>query len=179
MPRLTTKPVKMRYFKSALTGYRLVAGGRRLAAAIALQWKTVPASLYATLPADQRAAIESEENEVRLNYNDRERCRSLANEDAQKAREFLESQSQVTEKEEDEFIGEFAEKPSKGGRPKKPANKAAVAEAIGVSRQSLDKAEEHVDIANIYPLRSMLRNSPRSETPQPPSKRGCPTHSRE
>ena len=99
---------------------------------------------------------------MRLNYNDRERCRSLANEDAQKAREFLESQSQVTEKEEDEFIGEFAEKPSKGGRPKKPANKAAVAEAIGVSRQSLDKAEEHVDIANIlHPLRSMLRNSPR------------------
>jgi len=123
--------------------YRLVAGERRRRAALILRWEKIPASLLADLTESQLREIEFEENENRKDLTDRERQKTFRAskqvvENAKKARDVLGTARKTPN--------------SKGGRPtKESAPQQDVAEALGTSRRSLERAEQHVDLGERYP----------------------------
>jgi ParB family chromosome partitioning protein len=123
--------------------YRLVAGERRLRAARMLKWKTIPANLREHLTEEQYREIELEENENRKQLTDRERARTFAS-----SKRLVESAKKA-----EEVLGATRKTPhAEGGRPSKgAAPKADIAEAMGMSRRSLERAEQQVETAEQFP----------------------------
>jgi len=124
--------------------YKLIAGFRRLKAARLLRWKTIAASLLDTLTEEERRDIELEENENRKSLTAaerRKRFRASAQvaESAKKAREVLRRSAEKPD-----------QKRTKGGRPTAPASERAVAEAVGVSVRTVERAEQHVELAGRF-----------------------------
>lgn len=124
--------------------FRLVAGGRRLKALQSLGWPEAPARLFETLTAGELRDIELEENDNRKDFTEKERGRTFKAakkvvDDAKKAKTVL---------------AQTGPKPSgvKGGRPKEAASTRSVADAIGETRQSVERAEQQVDLAEKFPF---------------------------
>jgi ParB/RepB/Spo0J family partition protein len=123
--------------------YRLVAGERRLRAVAMLKWATIPAQLKEHLTDEQLRDIELEENENRKPLTEQERRRTFAAskrvvENARKAREILAQSA--------------PEKSGKRGQPAKTDSTRAVAEAIGIERRGVERAEQHVTTAERFPF---------------------------
>jgi ParB/RepB/Spo0J family partition protein len=124
-------------------GYRLVAGERRLKAAQMLKWHTIPANLREHLSDTQLRDIELEENENRKPLTQRERERTFASskglvESAKKAGEVLAHSGPKSA--------------GKHGRPAQPTSTRAIAGALGTSRQSIERAEQHIATAEQFPF---------------------------
>jgi len=125
--------------------FRLVSGGRRLQAARMLQWKTIPAIEREHLSDAALRDIELEENENRKGFSEQERTKTFGAskrlvEAAEKAKEVL-AQS----------APEPNRKGTKGGQPKDPASTRAVAEALGTDRRTVERAQQHVSLAERWP----------------------------
>jgi hypothetical protein len=122
--------------------FRLIAGERRYRAARLLKWKTIPASLLDSLTDEQLRDIEVEENENRKALNARERRKTF-----RVAKKVVEDAKQAAQ-----ILGQCGpEKTGKRGQPAKPDSTRAVAEAIGTTKQSLARAEQHVALAERFP----------------------------
>jgi ParB family chromosome partitioning protein len=122
--------------------YRLVAGGRRLAAARMLRWENIPALVLGELTEQQLREIELEENENRKALTEQERARTFGSnkqrlENARRAAEIISSTAE--------------EKDPRGRRAIHGAPKAAIAEALGISTGTLVNTEHHVQIAEQFP----------------------------
>lgn len=118
----------------------LVAGGRRLRAVQMLGWESVDVRDLGELSDAERAEIELEENARRKDLTPYERSKTLVR---------LAETAKTVLKEQAEF------RPDSGrnsmGRPPEPASERAVAERIGVPRQTIQKAQQHVAAAEKYP----------------------------
>ena len=123
---------------------RLVCGGRRLKAAKLLKWETIPARLLKNLSDEELRDIELEENENRDDLTEAERTRTFTSSkklvaNAKKAGEVLSAPGKTPN--------------PKGGRPTKAAvSQQAIADALDTSRQSVERAEQHVATAEKFPF---------------------------
>jgi ParB family chromosome partitioning protein len=122
--------------------YRLVVGERRLRAAWLLGWKTIPAQLREHLSEAELRDIELEENENRKSLTERERTRTF-----ESSKKLVENAKRAVE-----VLAQSAPKVSTGGRPAEPASTRAVAEALGIDRRTVDRAEQHVETAERFPF---------------------------
>lgn len=126
--------------------FRLIAGERRLTAARKLRWETIAASLRENLSDDELREIEWEENENRKSLTEQERRKTFKAskcelENAQKAGEVYPHDA-----------GKPKGKGSTGGRPSKYGKpKPEVAADLGISEDTLERAERHVELAERYP----------------------------
>jgi ParB-like chromosome segregation protein Spo0J len=121
--------------------FRLLAGERRLKAVQMLRWKSIPAHLREHLTEDEMRDVELEENENRKSLTERERTRTFASskklkENAKRAAEVLPA----------------ADKTQGGRPPKKSVPQKDVAQALGTSRQAIERAEQHVATAEVFPF---------------------------
>jgi hypothetical protein len=128
----------------------LVAGERRLRACRdVLGWMEIDARLYSELTADERREIELEENIRRKDLTPHEVSRNLV--------ELADTAARVIE---NEFPLADSENPKpknpKGGRPEKKVSKDKVAERIGVNRQTITNATEHVKAVSDFPELAMV-----------------------
>jgi hypothetical protein len=126
-------------------GYRLIAGDRRLRAVRLLKWKTIPATLRDQLTEEQLRDIELEENDNRKALTAAERRKTF-----RVAKRMVEAAKKAAE-----VLGHRGQKPktkgTAGGRPAKPDSPSAVAEALGVSRHTVERAEQQVDLGERFP----------------------------
>lgn len=125
--------------------FRLIAGERRLRAVRMLKWKTIPASLLEHLTDEELRDIELEENQNRKSLTEQEERKTFASskklvENAKRAKEVLAQSGQKP-----------SQKGTKGGRPALPDSSQAVADALGTSRQAVERAEQHVATAETFP----------------------------
>jgi len=123
--------------------YRLVAGERRLRAAKMLQWRTIPANLRDHLTPDELRDVELEENENRKPLSQRERERTFASakhlvETAKRAAEVISSKSLT--------------KSPGPGRPAQAGSTRQAAEALGISRQTVNNAQHQVAVSEQVPF---------------------------
>lgn len=122
--------------------YRLVAGERRLKAAQMLKWKTIPAQLLVQLSEAELRDIELEENENRKDLTEQERNRTFRSSDR-----LIEHAKKVGA-----VSPQSAGKPQ-GGRPSKYGKpKPEVAADLGISEDTLERAEHHVETAEQFPF---------------------------
>lgn len=155
--------------------YELIAGGRRLEACKLLGWTEISAKLLFDLSATEMLAIELEENIRRKDLTEAEKSKNLVELAEIKGEELREydkasptdiqspSDQKPNEQQSEVFCegrkkvgGEqsevFAEARQKLiGRPSKPDSEAKIAEAIGVPRQTLLDARQHVAAIDKYP----------------------------
>ena len=124
--------------------YRLVAGGRRLAAARLLKWPTIRAELLEQLTDEKRDHLELRENLDRKDLTSLEASRKI----------IAKAQLQAAEKNRDIISTQNESKKDPRGRPATYGNKAKpeIAKEIGVARESLQRAERHVELADRYPF---------------------------
>lgn len=121
--------------------YRLIAGERRLRAVRSLKWKAIPAHLSEHLTDAQLRDIELEENENRDDLTEAERGRTFGS-----AKKLVQHAAQAKEK----LSAQSAQKVSTGGRPAEAASTTAVAEALGTSRRTVERAEKQVTLGERY-----------------------------
>jgi hypothetical protein len=130
--------------------YELVAGERRLKALRTLRIAAAPVRLYESLTDEELREIELEENENRKDFTAAERERTFAKskqlvEDAQRAEEII--------------SGAPPEKDPRGRKSQRAAPKEAIAESVGTSKRSLERAEQHVGLAEAFPFMQKWRQS--------------------
>lgn len=119
----------------------LVAGERRLRAIQSLGWESVEVRDLGELSDAERAEIELEENLQRKDLTPLERAKTVVKL-AETAKTVLTEQA--------ELRTESVQKSP--GRPAEPASERAVAERIGVPRQTIREAQQHVEIADQIPV---------------------------
>lgn len=126
------------------SGYRLVAGERRLKAAQMLKWAKIPASLLEDLTDAELRDLELEENENRKSLTEGERRRTFAS-----SKRLVENTIKAAE-----VLGAA---PStavsisyKGGTKANAAPQQAIADALGTSRRAIERAKQHVDTSERY-----------------------------
>lgn len=122
--------------------FRLVFGERRLVAVKMLGWERIPAQLREHLSEEEFRDIEVEENENRKALTEGEKARTFAS-----SKRLVEKAKRAAE-----VLAQSAPKASTGGRPSQPASTRAVAEAVGVERRTIDRAEQHVATVERYPF---------------------------
>jgi ParB-like chromosome segregation protein Spo0J len=140
--------------------YLLVAGARRVKALQMLGITETSARLKENLTPQQLREIEWEENEQRKPWSEQERGKTYQAskqlvEDAERVRAILEEEA--AEKTGDELLGDSPKKSR--GAPKKNVTQADVADAVGVSRRELNKAENQVAFAEQFPYMQGWRQS--------------------
>lgn len=115
----------------------LVAGERRLRACKQLGWLEIPARAFTDLTADERREIELEENVRRKDLTPYERSKDVV------------ALAEVAAK----VLVQHTKTPNpKGGRPPKAGvSLQDVATRIGVPRETVDKARQHVAAVTKYP----------------------------
>jgi hypothetical protein len=123
--------------------YHLVAGERRVRAAMMLQWSTIPASLQDHLSASCLRDMELEENENRKPLTEVERRRTFGSskrlvENARKAADII--------------SGAPPKKDPRGRKAKGKAPREETAAALGIDERSLRRAEQHVEAAEAFPF---------------------------
>lgn len=128
--------------KNGDDSFRLVFGGRRLKAARLLKWETIPAMLRENLSDEEFRDIELEENENRKALTEGERARTF-----ESSKRLIEKARKASE-----VLAHNGPKVSTGGRPSDPASTRAVAQALGTSRQNIERAEQHVQAAERFPF---------------------------
>jgi ParB-like chromosome segregation protein Spo0J len=117
----------------------LLAGERRLIACQKLGWKEIPARLYSDLTDEEKAEIELEENLRRKDLTPYEASKNIV--------ALAETAAGILKNEFSPTVG----KNPKGGRPAKPDADEKVAERIGIPRQTIERAEQHVEAVTKYP----------------------------
>jgi ParB family transcriptional regulator, chromosome partitioning protein len=121
---------------------RLIAGDRRLRAVKMLGWKTISAHLRGEMTDEELRDIELEENENRKSLTDAERARTFKS-----SKKLVENKQKAAE-----VLARNGPKVSTGGRPADPTSTRAIADALGTSRQSIERAEQHVETAERFPF---------------------------
>lgn len=121
----------------------LVAGGRRLMACKSLGWTEVPVTYLGQLADQERRTIELEENMQRKDLTEIEKSRNMVELVEIKAEQLRES-----------FLPPSSEKV--GHRPQKPDSLDKIAEEIGIPRQTLSEAKQHVQAVEKYPTLETL-----------------------
>jgi ParB-like chromosome segregation protein Spo0J len=125
----------------------LVAGERRLRACRdVLKLDEIDARLYSELTEDERREIELEENVRRKDLTPLEISKNLV--------ALAETAAKVVENEFPLSVSEKSE--GKRGRPQKKVSKDKVAERIGVNRQTITNASQHVAAVERYPELAMV-----------------------
>jgi ParB family chromosome partitioning protein len=120
----------------------LVCGERRLRAVKLLKWETVPVQLRSQLTEAELRDIELEENDNRKSLTERERARRF-----ESSKKLVENAKRAAE-----VSPQSADKPS-GGRPAQYGKpKPEVAADLGVSEDTLVRAEQHVATAEQFPF---------------------------
>lgn len=142
-------PIIVQRTNGDLNRYQVVVGGRRFKAFQLNREVEIPARLIETLTPDELHEIESEENDNRKDFTEHERRRTFAA--AKRMVEDVKKAATVISTHCDEI------KPKKGrhrsGRkPKQNAPKQAIADALGVSKTTVVKAEQHVETAERFPF---------------------------
>lgn len=125
---------------------RLVAGGRRLDAVKRLGWTYVEVRSLGDLNDAERIEIELEENLRRKDLTQFERSKTLI----RLAEQATEIQRQEPARNPRGFLPTMGEK-AKIGRPTKPDSEERVSQRIGVPRQTISRARQHVASVDRYP----------------------------
>lgn len=120
---------------------RLIAGERRLRACKQLGWPDIPVRLYRHLTDDERREIELEENLQRKDLTPYERSRELV--------KLAETAAKV-DKRESETMPNVGRVSKRGPRPL-PGSEVRAAERIGVPRQTIQVAKQHVAAVEEFP----------------------------
>jgi ParB family chromosome partitioning protein len=140
---------------SKMDHYRLVAGERRLQAARMLKWRTIPANLLEHLAEEELREIELEENENRKSLTEAERRKTFraAKQTVESAKKAAEVLAHSGPKPQAEFSPTRLAKiePGLKGRPVEAASTRVVADALGISHQTVRKAEQQVELSERYP----------------------------
>lgn len=124
---------------------RLVAGGRRLAACRQLGWSAIETRAYGQLTDAELRELELEENLRRKDLTEAERSRIMVGR-AAVAAEIAQQQALA-----DTAISANDSQKRPRGRPRQPAAPQAVADRIGVNRQTLRNAQAHVAALEAFP----------------------------
>jgi ParB/RepB/Spo0J family partition protein len=151
-------------------GNELVVGARRLAACTQLGWKTIPARRVETMSDDELRAIELDENVQRLDLNSYEASGQCLAKLAAEAAKIAEEEAAAMAKEE-RVSADSADTPMperrrraadtrvskrgrrrEGKRPKGKVSRKKLAERTGVSETTQREVEEHVRLAELYPV---------------------------
>lgn len=143
-------------------GNELVAGGRRLEACMRLGWKTIPARRVEVMSDEELRAIEMEENSERLALNDFESSKA-------RLAEIRQAEADLKHEAEEEKSRRLnSAKPAKikpdepagrggvragAGRPSTgKVSRKIVASVTGIPDASQRRIEDHVAIAEKYPV---------------------------
>jgi ParB family chromosome partitioning protein len=144
-------------------GYLLVAGARRIKALQMLGITETSARLKENLTPHELREIEWEENEQRKPWSEQERGKTFQAaerlmKDAERVQAIL--QEEAAEKTGDVDLGDSPKtKRTRADSAKKTVTQAQVADAVGVSRRELNKAESHVALATQFPYMKSWRQS--------------------
>lgn len=118
-------------------GGRLVAGGRRLAAAKLLGWTHIDCRPFGTLNEVERQEIELEENLQRKDLTPYERSKTLTR--------LAEAAAEVDRQ-------TFVRSPHETGRPEAPGSLRRISERTGVPIKTLHDAAQHVAAVEAHAL---------------------------
>lgn len=130
---------------------RLVAGGRRLEACRSLGWQQIEARSIGELTDKDLRTIELEENLRRKDLTEIEKSRNMVALAEIKAEEI---RTPCVQNPVRELLPPSGK--NLGGRPERPDSQQKVAEAIGVPRQTLVEARQHVAAIEKYPILETL-----------------------
>ncbi|WP_025706223.1 ParB N-terminal domain-containing protein [Paenibacillus graminis] len=137
----------------------LIAGHRRLEAHKLLGREEVETRTLADLTEREKRLIELEENTKRKALTEFEASKNLT-ELAEAAKDVL----------REEFLPKIGNNPPEGGRPAKPDSEAKVAERLGVPRQTINDAKQHVNAVEKYPALENLNKIEAIITARDPEK---------
>lgn len=137
----------------------LIAGHRRLQAHMLLGREEIETRTMADLSENEKRLIELEENTKRKALTEFEASKNLMDL-AEAAKEVL----------RDEFLPPGGKNPSEGGRPEKPDSEAKVAERLGVPRQTINEAKQHVAAVEQFPALEGLPKKEAIRTAKQPDK---------
>jgi ParB family chromosome partitioning protein len=132
-------------------GNELVTGQRRLEACRSLGWTTIPARRIDTLRDEELRAVELDENTERRDLDPYETTK-------QRLAEIRQAQAQAEAEVQAEVQASAELRPNMGrkspgrGRPKKAGSQRDVATRSGVSRPEQQRVEDHVVLAERYPM---------------------------
>ena len=126
--------------------FRLVAGERRLRAARSLRWQTIPATLRENLTDRALREIELEENENRKPLTAAERNKTF-----RAAKKELETAKKAGENSPHRAAKSKTNPKGSGRRAKYGKPKEEVAKDLGISKDTLERDEQHVELAERYP----------------------------
>lgn len=123
------------------SNYNLIAGCRRLLACERIGLKEIEAKVLADISEKELRVLELEENIRRKDLTELEKSKNLV--------ELAEIKEQeLKEKAENEFCTDSVRKI---GRPKEAASLGSIASEIGIPKQSLYDAKQHVAAVTEYP----------------------------
>lgn len=123
------------------SNYNLIAGCRRLLACERIGLKEIEAKILADISEKELRVLELEENIRRKDLTELEKSKNLV--------ELAEIKEQeLKEKAENEFCTDSVRKI---GRPKEAASLGSIASEIGIPKQSLYDAQQHVKAVEEYP----------------------------
>lgn len=128
---------------------QLVCGERRLRAFQRLGWETIPAQVKEELTGDRLREVELEENLRRKDLTPYERSRTLADL-ASLARDH--AKYEIRAQTIDDLPGVSAQLGPKLGRPAEAGSGRDVADRVGVPRSDIQRAEQHVALAEAFPV---------------------------
>ena len=118
--------------------HQLISGGRRLAACKQLGWERVPVRYFANLNENEKRKIELEENVKRKDLTSIERSKNLV--------ELGEVAAEI-----DKVELARSSRANSVGHPVVAASAQRVADQLGVDRQTLRNAQQHVAATEKYP----------------------------
>lgn len=136
------------------SNYNLIAGCRRLLACERIGLKEIEAKVLADISEKELRILELEENIRRKDLTELEKSKNLV--------ELAEIKEQeLKEKAENEFCTDSVRKI---GRPKEAASLGSIASEIGIPKQSLYDAQQHVKAVEEFPELSGLPKYKAMET---------------
>lgn len=137
----------------------LIAGHRRLEAHKFLGRAEVETRTMADLSENEKRLIELEENTKRKALTEFEASKNL-----------METVNQAKEVLNEEFLPPSGKNLPEGGRPEKPDSEAKVAERLGIPRQTINEAKQHVAAVEQFPALESLPKKEAIKTAKEPEK---------
>jgi len=125
--------------------FHLVAGGRRLAAAVLLGWDMIEVTQLGDLTPRQLRILEIEENIRRKDLTQYERNKAMV--------DYVEAVKEELEEAEAELSSESDNNSARPeGRQPKVASQQKVAERTGIPQATISVAHKHVETVNAFPF---------------------------
>jgi ParB/Sulfiredoxin domain len=126
---------------------RLIAGGRRVEACKRLGWTEIEATMLGELTAEDRDRMEVEENVKRKDLTAAEIAKNMKAWATHVAEDLRAKDAQMPV----DFLPDSGKKSKPAHRPKVPDSQQAIADAMGVARQTLSEHVAYATALEHYP----------------------------